>query len=100
MIPASALRMINRIDMISGETQTYPERIADRPTPLLAAARYGHFAMVKLLLALGADITALDGGQRNTILQLSARGGSLRLVRYLIARYGFSSEQITKKQMF
>lgn len=62
-----------------------PEARYDDGTPLQAAAKNGHFAVVELLLANGADVNApANESHKGTALQLAAAGGHTAVAQRLI----------------
>eukprot|EP01119_Soliformovum_irregulare_P012311 TRINITY_DN3186_c0_g1_i2.p1 TRINITY_DN3186_c0_g1~~TRINITY_DN3186_c0_g1_i2.p1 ORF type:complete len:389 (+),score=75.16 TRINITY_DN3186_c0_g1_i2:567-1733(+) len=65
-------------------------------TPLILATRYGHLAVVRELIALGADSrrmrTDIDGSHRfkSTAFEYAIVSSQLQLVKYFVEELGFS----------
>ena len=64
------------------EIKTY-KSIIDKTTPLILAAEYNDFEILKLLIEYGANINSLDK-EGNSPLWIASHGGNYKIVDYLL----------------
>ena len=75
-----------------GESANVNELDGSQDAPLVMAAYLGHTEIVRLLLAAGADVTAVDPGMKATALHAAAYAGRTDAARLLI-EYGIDIDK-------